>query len=449
MPKVDRQLIESNLTSIIDEIKTKRKITTAVKKKLSTHGVSVGDVEYILSGRTPVTEVSMSVLGLLLEGIHSETGIDTANPEHYFTQQEIKNFKVFEVAEEDRVELPYTFSNVAYVKEGNYSTTITAQEIKKMFDGNILVYNFETQREAKVERDKNDNIVLKPKTNPKSVNEIADLLKSGELETTTITFNALAGTSDSGEELVYDHKNRTLTVTKGTQINILDGYHRISAIVKALTEDPTLDGVFDLKILNYSVKRALKYFNQINRTNPISESRLKETNIGNMATVAAEELKDKCEYLYGKVSSGDKLYTSADQLVSSNVLIDAIDEHFNPTDRLSARETGAYLADFFTELFESYPDAFIRNIGETRKHSIINANQMFDGYVLLAKKMQDSNIPTSKVKTILDSVDFERTNPQWKELGILDESNNISSNPKRKIRQFISQLNMGEVEASV
>ncbi|WP_216638217.1 DNA sulfur modification protein DndB, partial [Brevibacillus brevis] len=414
------------------------------------HGINIKDTQFIVSKKTPLSELSISVLCLLASKLYKVTELEAANPEKYFSAQEIKQCQTLEISvNENKITLPHTFNNVTFVRDANYSTTITAQEIKKLMDSNLLTYNFETQREARVERDNDDQIVLKPKTNPKSVSEIAELLKAGDLETTTITINALTNTSDSGEEFVYDHKSKSLTITKGTQLNILDGYHRISGILKALQDDETLDTVFDLKLLNYSTRRAIKYFNQINKVNPISESRLKETNITSLATVTFEELKDKCEFLNGKISSSEKIFTSADQLVSSKVLIDAIDEHFNPSNRIEALQVGQYLANFFDSLFMSYPDAFVSDINAVRKASIINANYMFDGYVLLAKNAQEQGISVDKIKDILDQVNFSRENELWKRLGILDEVGNITSNPKRKIRTFMSELVSNEVKSNV
>lgn len=450
MPLIDRKTIEHNLTEVIIKIRNKRKIVSDLKDQMVHHGIGVAETQHIINQKKPLNEFSISVLCLLSDKLYHLTKIETSNPQNYFSEQEIKQCQTFEVSiHEERISLPHTFENVTFVRDANFSTTITAQEIKQLMESKLLTYNFETQREARVERDNNDQIVLKPKTNPRSVSEIADLLKTGDLETTTITINALTNTSDTGEEIVYDHKNKSLTITKGTQLNILDGYHRISGILLALQSDETLDAVFDLKILNYSTRRAIKYFNQINKVNPISESRLKETNLTSMATVSFEELKDKCEFLNGKISSSEKIFTSVDQLVSSKVLIEAIDDHFNPTNRIEALQTGQYLAKFFDFLFMTYPKAFVSEINQVRKKSIINANFMFDGYVLFAKYLYAAGINIQSTKDILDKVDFDRQNEIWVKHGIVDESGNITANPKRKIRNFINELVSKEVKSNV
>lgn len=350
MPKVERKVIEERLDNAISEIRKSRSKVNKIKEQLLEHGVMFGETQNIISGKTSLSDLSLSMLGLVLMKVASESNDLELNPEIFFTESEIKDIKTFEILPTDTIELPYTFENVTFVKEGNFSTIITAQQIKQLMDSNILVYNFDTQREAKLEKGKDDEIILKPKTNPKSVSEIADLLLAGELETSTITLNARVGTSEEGDEVVYNPRNRTLTVTKGTLLDILDGYHRISGINVAASKDPEIDAVFDLKILNYGRSRALKYFFQINKTNPISESRRKEANIANMTTSTIEELRVKSNFLQGKISNSDKIFKATDQLVSFNVLSDAIEDYYNPSNKLEAIQLADYLAKFFDEL---------------------------------------------------------------------------------------------------
>ncbi|GAA4706851.1 DNA sulfur modification protein DndB [Brevibacillus fulvus] len=449
MPKVERAILETTIGEHLAAFKKNKRWTSKFRKELSRYGISTADTQEILSGKKSLQTLSLEVLCIMTTTLFELSNHTTVHPEALFTKQELKNSRTFERQKVAKLSFPYTFQNVIYVKDGNYTTTITAQEIKRLWESNLLVYNFEVQREARIEKNKEDQIVYKPKTIPKSVNEIAQLLLSGELETTMLTFNARANTADSGEEAVYDHQHKTLTITKGTQLDILDGYHRISGIIQALSTDESIHAVFDLKILNYSTRRAVQYFNQINTTNPVSASRLQETNTGNLAAVAAEELKDKCEYLLGKVASGDKLSAAAEQLVSAKVLIESIDAHFRPADRLQAKEVGKYLAEFFTELFEQHPDGFIRNINEVRKTSLINANYMFDGYICLAKRMRDKQIPVEQAGSILKQINFERTSEMWRELGVLDDNKAITANPKGKIRHLFHTLDLCEVKANV
>lgn len=443
MPKVERSVIEEHLSNVLQQVKSNRKLVVNIKKELLEHGIKFGESQSIITGKTALSDTSLTVICLLMLTL-SKYGNDIY-PENYFTEQEIKNAKTFEIIQEPSIELPYTFENVTYVKDGNFSTIITAKQIKELFDSNILVYNFDTQREAKVERGKDDEIILKPKTNPKSVKEIADLLLASELETSTITFNARVGTGEDGNELIYDTKNRTLTVTKGTLLDILDGYHRISGINMAMSKDPELQGVFDLKILNYSKARALKYFFQINKTNPISEARRKEANVANMTTATIEELRAKCSFLQGKISNSDKPFTGSDQLVSYNVLSDAIDEFYSPKNKLEAIQLSDYLTSFFDTLMVNYPEAFITNIKEVRKHSLINANQMFYGYIFISKYLKDNNHPVSMVKDIINNIDFSRDNKQWIEAGVINESGRITTNPKRKIKAIFNEATANEV----
>jgi hypothetical protein len=447
MPRigVSRESIEEVVKQAFNNIKKDRKVINNIKDELIENGIKAGDFQYILTGRIPLEELDMKKLCLLMVKLSKYVNLENGvTPQTFFTEQEIKDAVSMQIVEEPPITLPYTFENVIYIREGNYSTVITAQEIKKLMDSKLLTYNPETQREGRVEKDEDGRIVFKPKTIKRSVDEIAELFENDELETTTLTFNARVGTADSGEELIYDSKNKTLTITKGTSIDILDGYHRISGIMKVLNKYPDKDMTFDLKILNYTVKKALKYFNQTNKRNLISLSRRRETDLNNMSTVTFDFLKDECDFLKGRISSNDQVLKSADQLVTSKVLIDAIEAHYKPSDRIEAKEIAFYLSDFFTALFTAYPEAFVRNIANVRENSLINANQMFDGYVLLSKRFKEENVPLENIKQVIDQVDFSKDNEMWKELGILSENKTINKRIVNKIREFFKELNIKE-----
>lgn len=63
----------------------------------------------------------------------------------------------------------------------------------------------------------------------------------------------------------------TLTVTKGTLLDVLDGFHRINAIVRALRKDPFLEAIYKLNILHLGKYMAKNYFKQLNTTNPVGK----------------------------------------------------------------------------------------------------------------------------------------------------------------------------------
>jgi hypothetical protein len=94
-------------------------------------------------------------------------------------------------------------------------------------------------------------------------------------------------------------------------------------------------------------------------------------------------------------------------------------------------------------LIGSYPEEFINNIEETRKTSLINDNNMFIGYIVLARRMYENQIKAKQVRNIIKNIDFSRE--EWIKLGVLDEKGNITdTNKTRKaIREYFDKLDIG------
>jgi hypothetical protein len=106
-----------------------------------------------------------------------------------------------------------------------------------------------------------------------------------------------------------------------------------------------------------------------------------------------------------------------------------------------------YLTDFFNYIIGSYPEVFINNVTEYRKNTIMNDNNMFAGYIVLAKRLQENNIKYNKIKNILDNIDFNRNNPLWEELEILNNGSITNTNKtRRNLINYFKQLPIKKIE---
>ncbi|TPG68642.1 hypothetical protein EEL31_08985 [Brevibacillus laterosporus] len=440
---VTRDMVEEVLSQALIEIKTSRKTVNSFKKQLSAHGVGLADSQRIINGKTPLNKVENSVLCLLL--IHIRDFIEDQDlknkitAENYFTQHEINEINLMEFSTENEELLPYTFSDAKQFELDDYDTSIDAEQLLKLSEGNVIQYNFETQREAKLLKVAT-GIIKAPKLNGKAVKEITQLILEDKLFRTTITFNARLNSSDSGQELIFDTKNKTLTVTEGTKLDCLDGFHRLTATINAIKINPDIKMTFGLRIVNYSQKKAQSLFSQINTFTSQSVSRLAEMRQSHSSYVV-KQLREE-SMLGDKISSGDQL--STDQLVTFTVLDSIIDEVFHPSNIIEAKEVVGLLKETFDSIAMRYPEEFVTNIGKTRKETIINHNQMFNAYVILAKELKDVGLPPSHITTLIDKIDFSRSNPLWKEIGVLDNNSSMMTKPKSKIINFFKKLDVKE-----
>jgi hypothetical protein len=416
--------LAANLADVLHSLEPDKKRTERLKKYLKEYKVSPGEVQKIINNSDEEMKKILDseddkFLCLLTEAVNATTGDARAVTSHYFTSREIKEVRsTYEKEIKEKLSFPLTLHNVTRVSDDDYILTMKASEIKEW--SGVFQYNYETQREARLKTDKlSGEIIPQPKTNPKSVKEIVELIKKGKAIRSMLTFNARLGTSDSGEELIYDKRESTLTITEGTLLDILDGFHRLTAIIIALTEDPSIDMTFKINIVNFSIKQAQEFFAQLNTTNPIAKSRMNEVAENRLGDFIAKQIQANSE-LGEYITKSDHVNKDQNLLVTFKALSDSIDEIFNVEDKPSANTIAKYLSKFFNHLMFNNSEAFMTNIAEVRKDSVINANRMFYGYITLAKKFYENNIDLEKLQEVIESINFNRDNPLWAEIGLVD-----------------------------
>ncbi|MGM7720602.1 DNA sulfur modification protein DndB [Metabacillus sp. Hm71] len=444
--KKDKNEFINDLREVFTQIKDDKKITDKIKNNMKKFRVLPGQVQEYINGQVEMREEDISFISILAEQTYIVTGKSLANPLNTLTEREMKEIKSnFEGYNIEKPDFPYTFKGeVIRVTDDFHVVKSSLKEISFLFNSSLLQWNAETQRESRQHKDKRTgNIIETPKLVAKNVNEIKELTKKGQLNISEITLNARLGTSDEDEELIYDGSERTLTVTKGTLLDVLDGYHRTNGIAQALREDPSIDREMLLFVLNYDKKRAQEFFRQKNTFTVVSSSHLKKMGDVRQADFIAKQVQANSE-LSGKVAAGDHISPNSDLLLTFNTLSDSIDEIFNITDKPTAIKVSRYLTDFFNELCFSYPDEFLGDIAEHRKTTLINANVMFNGYVQLAKRMYDEGIKVNKLTRILSDIDFSRDNKMWVDLDVLDQSNRIKNSSKKQIIKFFNELKLNK-----
>jgi hypothetical protein len=162
-----------------------------------------------------------------------------------------------------------------------------------------------------------------------------------------------------------------------------------------------------------------------------------ELEANRLSDTVVQRLKSESD-LQGRISQTNRIHSLNKELVTYNVLSNSIDDEFKMNTRVDAEDVADYLIDYFNFLIGSYPEAFINNIEKTRKDSLINDNNMFVGYIVLARKMFEKGIKPRKVKEYIDNIEFNRENKLWQEKGILDSQLNITDT--NKARKSIKEL---------
>jgi len=448
--KNNELLIESVIENL-KEFRTQKKLRNDLQTNIIEY-VMPGDLlKYIKSPEEIIPSLEIGTIYYLAKCMNEVRASTSLQLDKYFTAREMKEIettfreKLIDRGERASTELPFTFENVIKIGEGDYILSIDGRTKKSFMDSHILQYNQETQREARMVRDKNDpnNIIPMPKVNKKSVREIAELAKKGELIQTMVTWNARLGSSDdeSGEELIYNEDDKTLTILKGTLLDVVDGYHRLQGIAMALNENPNLDIRFKLNILNFSQAQAKKYFAQLNTYNPVSKSRVRELAARDYGVEALNLLLDEFQDFKDKVTHRG-ISPRQDALTTHSILHEAINDNFKIENKRDVIKTAKYLTKFFKEVFYSFPDEFLGDIVEIRKKSIMNAPSMFAGYVKLAHMMQENNIDLENLTDIVNNIDFSRDSEKLIGKEIVNKEGKITTDSKTKIAACISTINL-------
>lgn len=442
-----REVLEELLSKVIRDARLERKTSKEnkdIKKYLiENHQIFEGDIQSWLDDpENELPKLDLRVLFLICEQVYQKTGVQEINPTRFFTKAEIKEARqysgILEIKEKE-MDFPITLPNVMVIGNSAFITTVDIKLIDKLLQNNLLNYNYDLQREATIIKRK-DKIIVEPTLNKKNVEEIKDHLLKGTLVPTVLVFNAATRTAESGSELIYDPRKYELTITKGTRLDIVDGFHRIKGSQNALRINPELSFSFGVIITNYSTKRAQQYQAQLAKATPISKVRIQQLEANRLADTVVQQLQDESD-LQGRISQTNRVHRIGNELVTYNVLADTIEEVFNMETRADAADVGDYLVDFFNYLLDGFKEEFIDNPDKYRKTSLINDNNMFVGYIVLASRMFEKGIKPRKVVNIIRNIDFSKDNTLWQHLGVLDENKKINTVKARQaLKKYFSEI---------
>lgn len=436
-----KQMLIEKIKEHIRYISDDKNAIIEIKEQLENNGITGGRIESIMNNVDLLTDADNREVMLLSEQFYVKSSIQALNPTEWFTEHEIKNARQYDkrLMMEDMSNDDVIFDNVIIVGNGLYSTIIKPSMISYLFETQVLGYDEDIQRQAKLEK-REDSIIRKPTVYKKNVKEIKNLLLKNSLKPTTLAFNATVGSSDDGEELYYDSDRRELTVKKGVILNVLDGYHRCLASAQAHVMNPELDFNFMLMISNWTMSEARQLQAQLAKATPFPKSRVEEFEANLLADTVVQHLKINSE-LKDRIASTGRPSNSSGELVNYSILTKAIDREFPMKFRRDTKEVAEYLTDFFDCLIAEYEDEFLNS--KNKEDSLMNYNKMFVGYVALAARMKKENIEIEEMRFILDSIDFSRSNPLWKELGVLNSGGIIGSKlDEKEIANYFKKLDI-------
>ncbi len=402
----DREELEEQLFDVLSKIKHNRKDIEKIDERLfEKNRVHLGTIsELSQGGIKALKEIDETLLCIVANAVCEVSGEIRISPINFYSPEEIDfaiNNEYF-IGESSEL-LPITLENVLYVKKDEYITVIKITDLVHWENEGLITYDYESQRSAKFVR-KHDGVVPTPDVNKQHVKEISEHQLNGTYIIDTITLNIY---SNEVTALNYNNRTKTLKINKGARISITDGFHRLKASVLTVRNNPNTEEVFQVAIKSFDTDKASKTFGQYNTYHPVSKERVQSLKKEKFGDYVVEKLKFKSD-LKGKVSTEKRLSTLANHLTTSTILSDAIDEQFKMESQKDVIEVSEYLEKFFNYLIGSFPDEFMLNQNKYREISFINNQYIFSGYVVLARRFRDENIPFNKLEDVIKNIDFSK-----------------------------------------
>lgn len=269
--------------------------------------------------------------------------------ESVFTRAELNELEQYYYrADNSGISLPLEMFPALKLNASTHSVRMTAKMVAELLDNQILNYGYEIQREAKLVKRKG-NIIREPRVNQKNVDEMTELLVKRQLMDSTIYLNAAPRTSDEGDELVMDEKNHKLTITKGTRLDVLDGFHRCLASHQAYQLDPNIEFYFNVVVSNYTTKEAQRWQAQHAKAMPWSQHRVRELQKENRSDKVVAGLRanpDIADY----ISTSRRL--NSNQIANFSTLSDAVDRYFKLDNRRDEVDAIELLSSYIDDLVQ-------------------------------------------------------------------------------------------------
>lgn len=302
-------------------------------------------------------------------------------------QQESKQYDYSAMRESKKQSLPITYQPVIRVNE-MFSTSMRASELAELLDAGIINYNFDIQREAKLEVRTNE-IIKRPTINRQNVNEMTQHLMNDSLKESTIYLNAAPLTSKSGDELIYNGAEYSLTITEGTRLDVLDGFHRILATQLASRVNPELDFEFNVMFSNFTTQEALNWQVQHSKATSWSKNRVVEMQQDSKASKVAKGVKEYDSELEYLIFTGENRRSFSKSLISFSHLTKTIDDLYDlksRRDEVQAIEEVSKALLAIQELKISFNKDINQTFVSALLHQFVNNfnrdEEKFEGFIL-------------------------------------------------------------------
>ena len=356
----------------------------------------------ILLQQRPLSDVSDKEIYWVIDGLNetlSKNGelnlVKDFKIKDIFTDKEIQKYSKSKFENVTETIYPISFK-VLKISDDQWLSTISSKKLFELYKNQIINYNKNTQRPLK-EVTKHGVKTYKINKNKQSVNAIKEDLKKGLFIPNCLTFNI--NMDNPSNEYYVDEENGELVLENG-QFDLIDGFHRYSAITELLLENPDIEFNFGIWIMNFDENKSCRFIAQEDKRNKINKTYTKSLDALNGDNFSSRIIQVLNENNNSPFKG--KLTRYNDSNINYDDVVITINDNFKRSTRMEANR----LSENIIKSFEILEDD---NINITN----LNSNEIIVSLVgislLLSNEIEDKTF-VSKVKTYINSNNTLNTN---------------------------------------
>jgi hypothetical protein len=349
---------------------------------------------------------------------------EEVNPKQYFSQQQIVNY-YNDIREEKEEVDTLEFKDCIQINDTSYIAFADAESLYNYYVNNLIIYNKSTQRASRIRVLGSGYVVKEISVNKNAVKEIANEMLNHTYESDMIIFNVV---QIPNKILNVNYENRILSIKPNldlqdedtTIVNVVDGYHRLSAIVRAAEkckkENKTIpkDMGLIVKIVIRDIIGAKRIVSQSFKRSATNKDFLKSLEVSDYSKLA-DAFISRCDILRDNVYDTyeecliQKGYTYKVLLTDTiKMIIDKDKVYLNNLSMINK------MADIFNQMIEYIYNEYYSNLGACRNDSNLLKVNSFAYWLVYLYGIVEANIQEEDLLLVTDKVMI--TSSEWFDL---------------------------------
>ena len=355
---------------------------------------------------------------------------ESINPKYYYPEFAIEKIKQYYDVNSKKTKTDrMVFHNVIKVKNQFLCPFASNYDINLGMSNGFLGYDTATQRDPDI-INVNGMLLKQPNINWNSVKEISEIIYNDSFTANLLSLNILKTSNFNQEGIIYNEKEKTLTITK--PVFITDGFHRILAITDAVSRanenGKVLEYGFMISFTNFTIREAQNYVGREDKRNPIDRTYIEtlaknDYNVFIDAINESGEMKNKIANTLNEIGDNTKYTTYG--ILNTALKIAELD--------LSISSRNDDYLEVFSTVFDTVIGEYLKKYDYTEIDKLVKENitlnhNVFVGYVAIANELlgRDKKEVRRIIKDMIrnNELNLNKNSGDWKEMEM------FKANPK-------------------